>query len=185
MDLAPVVQVHCTFRTIRYAPLSPFVWAVLKFVDTFYPRSRPELEVLAGKLSLPDESFLKQAWLEAESSQLISSKYLQSATLTKSGKAALRLGFIEVGRYVPRDEPIYFILGNGKPIEWKTHYEAKEQGAVEKPKWADRLNEKVLRKALQLQMEAEELTVGPDQKILDAEYHWATAKLVNLAVCRS
>lgn len=180
MALSLVVKVFCSFTTVPCAPLSPFVWGVLKVLDTFPVRERPQFEEVAEKLSVQDASFISQGWQEAKSAGLVSSDYYQSTELSERGRDALEFGFIECGKRQQREEPVYFFEGNGKPVPWQKDYEAKELGAAHKPKWADKLNEGILCKALDLQAEAEELKVMLGERVFDLHFHWDTATRVKL-----
>jgi hypothetical protein len=156
------------------------VWGVLKVLDTFPVRTRPQFEEVADKLEVQDSSFISQGWEEAKSAGLVSSQYYQSTELSDRGRKALEFGFIECGKRKEREEPLYFFQGNGQPVPWKHEYEIKEQGNAQLPKWSDKLNEASLCRALDLQAEVEELKVMPDERVLDVHYHWATAIRVKL-----
>ncbi len=172
MALSSVIEVYCSFTTVPCTPLSPFVWGVLKVLDTFPVRERPQFEEVAKKLSVQDSSFISQGWQEAKSEGLVSSAYYQSTELSDLGLAALEFGFIESGKRQHREEPLYFFEGNGKPVPWKHDYEVKKQGAAQEPKWVNKLNEKTLSRALDLQAEAEELKIMPQERVFDLQFYW-------------
>jgi hypothetical protein len=143
-------------------------------------RERPQFEEVAEKLSVQDASFISQGWQEAKSAGLVSSDYYQSTELSERGRAAMEFGFIECGERRKREEPVYFLERNGRPLEWNKDYEAKEQGVIQKPKWADKLNEASLCEALDLQVERKELKIRSGERVFDLNFHWETAQRVRL-----
>ena len=65
MPLPLTVELICSFSTVKTKPLSPFVWVLLKTLNTFPEGNRPEFGQLAEKLAFEDAHYLNEAWSEA------------------------------------------------------------------------------------------------------------------------
>jgi len=204
MPLPSTVELVCSFTTVKTAPLSPFVWALLKTLKTFPEGSRPEFNKLAGKLAFEDEHYLNEAWTEATKFKLCERgegqttvptddhTYFRSlraeqvdfnhAKITEAGAAALNNGFIQIEAPRKRSgEALYFTLRDGSPItDWKAHYESKEIGKLDRPKWAGSIADKLVIKALECQRDSADERIEPDEQLLDLRIHWNESRRVKL-----
>lgn len=174
-------EVVCSFKTVRTAPLSPFVWALLKTLKVFEAGKRPGWEDLATKLAIGEASFFSEGWAELLANNLAVDAKFAVAEITSEGEQSLEDGFIRIGE--PRcrtQEVVYFRLDNGEPINWKKDFEAKNHSKIIPPKWADKLNEDLIRKALEQQRESTDERIGIDEKMFDLEIHWTASSRVKL-----
>lgn len=174
-------EVVCSFKTVHTAPLSPFVWALLKTLKVFRAGERPSWEELANKLAIGEASFLNDGWAEARNNNLADDAYFNGANVTVEGAQALEDGFIRIGETRCRNkEVVYFRLDDGEPIKWKETFEAKNLSALLRPKWAAKLNECLIRDALEVQRESPDERIGAGEKIFDLEIHWEESSRVKL-----
>jgi hypothetical protein len=204
MPLPPTVELVCSFTTVKTAPLSPFVWALLKTLKTFPEGSRPEFNELAEKLAFKDTQYLNDAWTEVTKFKLCergegqkdepidNRSYLRSFTaekvdydyakITEAGLAAINGGAIQIEAPRKRSgEALYFTLRDGSPITvWKSHYEPKGIGKLDRPKWAEAITENLIIKALGFQRESGDEHIQPDEQLLDLEIHWDESRRVKL-----
>jgi hypothetical protein len=204
MPLPPTVELVCSFSTVETKPLSPFVWVLLKALETFPPGSRPEFDQLAEKLAFKDTHYLNDAWRDVIMFKLCECGEGQKtepndnfffvrrpgpepidfeyARITESGLAALNDGFIRNGQPRKRTgEALYFTLRDGSPItHWKAHYEPKETGRLNPPNWADRITEKTIKEALKFQRESEDEHIHENEQIFNLEIHWEESRRVKL-----
>ncbi len=174
-------EVICSFKTVRTAPLSPFVWALLKTLKVFKTGERPSWEELATKLAIGEASFFSEGWAEVRDSDLTDDDDFAVAEITDEGDQALEDGFIRIGETRCRNkEVVYFRLDDGEPIKWKETFKAKTLSALLRPKWADHLNDGIIRSALENQRESSDERIELDEKIFDLEIYWEESSRVKL-----
>ena len=121
--MPPVAEVVCSFKTVLTAPLSPFVWALLKTLKVFKAGERPDWERLATKLAIGEASFLRDGWKELLTNNLADHSDFALAELSSGGVQALKDEFIRIDE--PRcrkNEVLYFRLNNGEPINWRADF---------------------------------------------------------------
>jgi hypothetical protein len=174
-------EVLCSFKTVSTAPLSPFVWVLLKTLKTFPRGGRPDWEELATKLAVGEPSFFSAAWVELCDLNLVNNAYFPEADLRESGEAALVDGFVR--NEFPRQrhrERLYFRLNNGEPFRWRHDLEPKNHARLFKPDWAAQVTEQVIRETLAEQRQSSDEHVQPDEKIYDLEIHWDESSKVKL-----
>jgi len=193
MPLPPTAELICSFTTIKTEPLSPFVWLLLKTLNNFGDGDRPDFEILADKLAFKDARYLQQAWNEMIGLKLCENEKAReeprsgdsdykSARLTQAGKKALEDGFVRIGEPRRREgEALYFIIRDGSPVgNWKASYESKDRGPLDRPKWANKVTEACIAKALKEQRESGDEHIEPDEQIYDLEIHWEDSREVKL-----
>jgi hypothetical protein len=179
--MPPVAEVVCSFKTVHTAPLSPFVWALLKTLKVFKSGERPDWERLATKLAIGEASFLCDGWKELLSNNLADHSDFAVSEISDEGDQALKDGFIRIGE--PRcrnNEVLYFRLNNGDPINWKKDFKAKNHSELFSPKWGNHLNEQLIRTTLEMQRESPQEHIQEDEKIFDLEIHWKDSSRVIL-----
>ncbi|WP_162027793.1 MULTISPECIES: hypothetical protein [unclassified Lentimonas] len=174
----------------------------MKTLKSFESPNRPDFKELAAKMAFKDTAFLTQAWSELEQFKLCESGEgetlskersivqmlmrgtrvdYEHAKLTGQGEEALRDGFIRVERERRRTaEVLYFIIRDGKPVAWKNHFESKDLGSLEHPKWANKVNAATISKALKEQRESDDEHIEPDEQVFDLEIHWEESRKVKL-----
>lgn len=174
-------EVLCSFKTVNTAPLSPFVWVLLKTIKTFPPGERPEWDELAAKLAVGESSFFSAAWGELRSLNLANHSHFREAGLTEAGEAVLLDGFIsnEPPRLRQR-EKLYFRLNNGEVFRWRHDLEPKNHQRLSRPCWADQVTEDLIRKTLAEQRQSRDEHVQPNERIHDLEVHWDESSRVKL-----
>lgn len=201
MPLPSTVELVCSFSTIKTEPLSPFVWLLLKALNTFPAGERPEFDQLAEKLAFRDSNYLSEAWSDTTKYRLCERGDGQPeepsprallfereridfnyAKISDSGVAALNDGFIQKEPpRVRKGEVLYFALRDGSPItDWKDHYESKEIGSLHRPNWADKITEKTIKETLKFQRESNDEHIQPDEQIFDLVIHWEECRRVKL-----
>ncbi len=174
-------EVVCSFKTVHTAPLSPFVWALLKTLKVFRAGERPSWEELAIKLAVGEASFFSEGWAETRNNNLADDAYFNGANVTVEGDQALEDGFIRIGETrCRRKEVLYFRFNNGEPINWRKDFEAKNRSKLIPPNWANHLNEGLIRDALEVQRESPDERIGAGEKIFDLEIHWEESSRVKL-----
>lgn len=201
MPLPPTAEIICSFSTIKTEPLSPFVWLLLKTLNSFEDGERPNFQTLSEKLAFKDPRYLELAWDEmirlklcergagqAEPRSLTErlmfgdSIDYESARITQAGRIALEDGFIRTSdARKRRGEALYFIIRDGSPVtNWKSEYESKEVGPLHRPEWANKLTEATIARALKEQRESLDDHIEPDEQIFDLEIHWKESRRVKL-----
>lgn len=202
MPLPPTVELVCSFSTIKTEPLSPFVWLLMKTLSEFSPGCRPEFQALAEKMAFNDAQYLNLAWEEAKQFKLCVSgkpevkpaiRYtaydrlrgdaidFETAKLTEHGVMALRDGFIRTGEVRKRsEEAVYFLLRDGVHVEWKSYFEPKYVGSLQRPKWAGEISVDKVAKALASQRESSDERIEPDEQIFDLTIDWDASRRVKL-----
>ena len=174
-------EIVCSFKTVSTAPLSPFVWALLKALKTFDTGTRPSWDELAANLAVGDPSFFSAAWSELCDLHLANLSDFNSAEITDEGQKALEHGFVQTGP--PRSrlcEKLYVRLDNGEPFRWRHDFQAKNHSPLRPPTWADTVTENLVRKALEEQRESSDERIVDGEKIYDLEIHWSQSFRVKL-----
>jgi hypothetical protein len=163
------------------------VWVLLKTLKTFPRGGRPDWEELATKLAVGEPSFFSAAWSELYEQQLADCQDFDTAEITDEGKEALECGFVRFG--LPRkrhQEKLYLRLDNGEPISWQHDFEAKDHSKLfRRPKWANDLNEELVRKALAEQRESTDERIDESDRIYDLKIHWDQSSRVKLDSSRA
>jgi hypothetical protein len=180
MTTLQAAKIVCSFSTVPTAPLSPFVWGILKTLQTFGQGERPSFENLSDKLAVDNASFFSQGWSEAVDSSLVDCDDFQAASLTERSCAALTDGFIQDGEKRERTEQLFFKLHNGEIIEWRHDMQEKAPTHLRPVAWEHKLTEKYIAEAIANQIEDPEDHIKPNEKFTDLNFDWRASKLVRL-----